>query len=455
MPQNPYDALAALKKTSSISGPPPDPSLFDGSTDYVPGTTFATDQLLGISPKSTLGQIERIPNQIVNSIPDLAGAAYGGLKNAYNSLTRDPSTPQVQAPVDTSTPTPPPAPSIFAKTPYQPGSGTGNDFNLPKQAPVNTSYEGPFGPVNDPLKGGHMDFGGPATQPGDVSALQLHQTQQDPNIVLEGLQQARKSEFEDHATQLLKTGNPADLQAASAWKGQAERYEGDLANPNTPLNKMRATDAENAAHVQQGFGVPAGQPLNPTQLAGQYARQIETQKAGSPLAVATAEGTSREKVAEIGANSAGQNLQQLQQFLMLHPEMAGAGLNVGKAGIKPQVISPGAAKGGQQTLEQARKDLVTYGNPLSSTYLYAMAKHKLNPSSPGPEELKATAQATVDEYTRGLGMRAAPTATGAPGGAVSGGVPPELQNLQPGQKATDPTTGETWANRNGQIQRIQ
>src|ERR1035437_5674047 len=122
---------------------------------------------------------------------------------------------------DPGTPTPPAPPNIIM----------GQDY-IPSYQPEDTSTPAPNIPAPEPppltpFQRGTHDFGGPVTQPGDVAALNLHQNQQDPNIALEGLQQARKSEFEDRATQLLKTGNPADLQAASAWKGQAERYEGD------------------------------------------------------------------------------------------------------------------------------------------------------------------------------------------------------------------------------------
>ena len=270
--------------------------------------------------------------------------AIAGLMGAGSTLLTQPDDSN-----DPGTPTPPADPNIIM----------GQDY-IPRYQPEDISTPAPNipappSPPLTPFQQGTHNFGGPATQPGDIAALTLHQTQQDPNIALEGLQQARKSEFEDRATQLLKTGNPADVGPAMAWKGQAERYEGDLANPNTPLNKMRGIDSANTAAQQAGFGLPTGQALSPTQQQGQYTRNIETQKAGSPLAVANAEATSRENVATIQNQGMINRYQALQDYMTAHPGQTGA-INIGNVGVKPmapnQTTPQGALGLGEQKLLQ-------------------------------------------------------------------------------------------------------
>jgi len=353
-------------------------------------------------------------------------------------------------------PTPPPGPPKITDpgqpfAPYQP-----QDFNLPKTAPVDTSYKGPQGPVNDPLKGGTHDFGGLANQPGDLTALNLHQTQQDPNIALEGLQQARKSEFEDRATQLLKTGNPADVGPAMAWKGQAERYEGDLANPNTPLNKIRVVDSANTAAQQEGFGLPAGQAPSPTQAKGAFARMLDTNKVNAQVDAENIRAQGNIDVTNLQNKAAADRNAQLVEWSKLHPfESATFGKN--DTSVKPMAPNQMAPQGpagvaNQNNLKAAIERQRNLQGQFGSAYALMSGKSLA--------DAQAAADADVARYTQLVqpGQQAAPTVTGVqsgPSGVQSGGIPPEVQDLQPGQKRTNPATGETWANRNGQIQRIQ
>jgi hypothetical protein len=371
--------------------------------------------------------------------------AIAGLMGAGSTLLTQPDDSN-----DPGTPTPPADPNIIM----------GQDY-IPRYQPEDISTPAPNipappSPPLTPFQQGTHNFGGPATQPGDIAALTLHQTQQDPNIALEGLQQARKSEFEDRATQLLKTGNPADVGPAMAWKGQAERYEGDLANPNTPLNKIRVVDSANTAAQQEGFGLPAGQAPSPTQAKGAFARMLDTNKVNAQVDAEKIRAQGNIDVTDLQNKAAADRNAQLVEWSKLHPfESATFGKN--DTSVKPMAPNQMAPQGpagvaNQNNLKAAIERQRNLQGQFGSAYALMSGKSLA--------DAQAAADADVARYTQLVqpGQQAAPTVTGVqsgPSGVQSGGIPPEVQDLQPGQKRTNPATGETWANRNGQIQRIQ
>ncbi len=431
MPQNP---LFGLQKASSISGPPPDQGI-DPRYDPATGEFHADPNWRNTGEQSILQ-----PGSPLRNILEGGGdAALGGLKrvaqipkNIWNFATKSPNDPSQLAGPATGEDMTPAVPPIPPSAPTTPRIGAGYTPRLsgaaasqPGAVDIPTPELTPS--IDDQIRA-HSSFGTMGT-PGDTAALSLHQTQQDPNIALEGLQNARKSEMEDRATQLLKTGNPRDAAESAAWGGQAARYAGDLANPSTPLNKMRVAEAADTAAQQQGFGIPPGQPPSPSQQAGAFQRSLESQQVGNPLAVAK-ETTSRDLgVANLNIQAAKDRDAATLAAMRANPYQA---ISFDKSGASVKPMTPnqmtpsgplGVADQKAYTIAiQRARDLRT---PLSGAYAMAYAQSQL----PGGKPL-AVAQKEADEDVARYKTMLTP---GAQGGAINPAHQQALQGQRPGK----------------------
>lgn len=404
------------------------------------------------------------------------------IPSVWNALATEDQVP------DTSTtyPTPPAAPNLKA-----PGF-QGDDFNLPKEPPIDTTFQGNTGPASPPTydtpsgskpaSSDMIQFNGKVLgddnvgTAGDIKALMNGQSppippetaprpwspgevpqpyipssfdQRNPGIALEGLQRARQKEFGDHAKQLLKTANPQDAFAANAWQGQANEEANDLADPTTPLNKMRGIDAANVAAQQQGFGLPAGQTPTPTQAQGAFARMLASTTAGSPATVAGIDTSSRERIASEAEAGATARTQAALDAATGNPTNK---ITVGKSGTTISPMSPnqqvpqGAAYTGNQTrLTAAITKQRNLAGPFGAAYAAFEGKSLA--------QAKADADADVIRFQQAVN----PHSTISNMQSEVAGAPPSItQQLQPGQAYTDPTTGETWVKGpDGALKRIR
>ncbi len=374
-------------------------------------------------------------------------ATFGDALNKLKSLM-----PNMQSaaptPEDPGYPVPPSAPIASVNPSYRP------------EAPDLASTE----PVADPPPQSLDDFirskasFGKMGGPGDTAALASKQSSYDPNtdIALEGLQNARKGEAEDRALTATRTGDPNE---AAYWSGIAAKLTNDMTNPlESPMARARGqqiqSDASNTNALQAGIGLPPGAPPTPGQAAGIYARQSEAAKVGSPLAVAQTESKGRENVANIQNQGAAQQYQALLDYIRTNPN-SNMGMSFGKASIKPmspgQMISPGASKAAQDRLNVVRTRIQNLQSQSALSPFQAI-KNKLDPTGQAQQLTDMKAEEASLEAQLGIKHGAIP---GQPGQPSQGGIPPEVQNLQPGQVASDPTTGESWINRNGSIERIR
>jgi hypothetical protein len=125
-----------------------------------------------------------------------------------------------------------------------------------------------------------------------IASLKNIQGVNDP-VDLLGLQQERKSEFEDRAIKSAQAGDPQESAAMRALAGQ---YQQDIAE--SPLTKQKTeTDAWQQAQDQARLMGYEG--MTPAAEAGKFGRQLETRKVEAPVDVAGLQGRTARDVAGI------------------------------------------------------------------------------------------------------------------------------------------------------------